>query len=243
MDDKDYGRYGPAYLLRPDEPWSRADHDDQRFLLVAQDGIFVIEKNPLLTYARPVVIDDLLAICAQYGKAQIGKGSIALNARVPFSLFVQAVAFFRHIWITFHREDILLLYYNYEKGMYTLVHPPLLSADEGHVDYKIPETPEDAIRFGSFHAHGHEPAYHSSTDRRDDLNSPGLHCVFGHLDRPFTALACYWVADRCVTPVQPWDVFEGLQPSPFPEEWIVHVPVPKGRHGRSAQQSQAKGYQ
>lgn len=226
-------------FLLSGEDWQSWAEEDRQKILLARDGIFVMESNELFRWARPATHQDLTSLLAAYGTSGIGCGVATFQQelpKIPMELLLLALSTFRRVWEVHQREEILLLYYFYEVKRYTLVAPPLISASDRHVDYDMPETPRDAIRIGSFHSHGSRAASHSLDDQEDDAGSPGIHVIIGNLDTSLPSLHCVYSDGRGFIPMHPPDVFAQAVLPKAPEAWVDRVPKKKEirRVGRKA---------
>lgn len=229
----------PLHLLQAGDDWrgSTWPHGDHPVLVIAQDNLLLIQGDGFQRSARPLTVQDWQRLFGTAAASLVGKGAVALTYHLPLTLLIQAVSFFRAAWEQFKREDVLLIYLNYEDYQYHLVHPTLTSASEFHLEYDVPETPVACVRFGSLHSHGRQPAYHSSTDLHDDRRSPGIHIILGDLDRATPSLHLVFVSpEGYPMPVSFADVFETPPADTFPAEWLTSAP----RHKSSAHYSNSQ---
>lgn len=217
-------------LLVMDNPTAWRQYQWAEFvdhLVLTTEGVFTIRREGPLIYRRPAHAADFERIFGLTVQDKLFRSAVELQVRVPYQLLMRAISFFRYVWQQQQREDVLLLYYYDQKKRYQLVHPPLVSASPQHVDYDLPATPADAVRFGSIHSHGRNSAYHSYQDEKDDRHSPGIHVVVGHLDLPQPSVLCVASDGTNCFAVPLWDVFTQPTPISFPHCWYINMPSPK----------------
>lgn len=218
-----------VHILPDDNSWRRdwphAFRDD---LAITPAGLFIVRREDNYTYSRPATACDAVAFFAPPPSGKRG-GGVQLSLKVPFSLLRVAHVFFQAVWAKHEREDVLLLYVSDTTQRYRLTHPNLKSASSSHVDYEVPVTPTNWTRFGSLHSHGHEGAYHSATDARDDVESPGLHIIVGSLESQLPTLHCIFSHDGYCFGVPASDVFydDKRNAVTFPDGWMLSG-VPAG---------------
>lgn len=217
------------HVFEDPEAWRHHPFDPLRdHLVVTPGGVFVAQRSALCRHIRPATAEDFQRIFGGSVPTQQScwGGGVELAHRVPLHLLSLATAFFRQVWVAEEREEILLLYFFYEEGRYTVEHPEILSAGAHHVRYTVPETPADAVRFGSFHSHGWDAAYHSLTDERSDVGSPGIHVILGDVGESLPTIVCIFSDGTACFPVSPWDIFVEPEPIAVPKEWLVPIRRP-----------------
>lgn len=208
-------------VLDEHDRWREVEGGRER-LVVTPAGVFVVQRDHLWAQLRPATRADFRRFAGCRSPVPKEWGELVPQTPLPAQLLMQAVAFFREVWKRYYREDVLLvyLYYREKPPRFELVHPPLISAVMDHVKCEIPETPTDAVRYGTLHSHGAMPAFHSLEDRRDDERSPGIHIIIGDVDKPLPTLMCVFSdGDRC-EPVDPSAVFD-FPSAEFPNDWLV----------------------
>lgn len=216
-----------VYVLDDCEDWRSVAPDDYRDrLVITSQGFFMVRREDLMAYARPATRLDLKRICGHSSRTGSPKGHVQLPRRLPFALALTATSFFRHVWLLYKREDVLLLYFLLDQERYELHHPKIRWADGGGVRYDMPATPANAVRLGSLHSHGNLGAHHSSEDWRDDVQSPGVHIVIGHVDQMTPSVICSVSDGRACYPVPVADVFEDIEWPSFPKEWLIAASKP-----------------
>jgi len=229
-------------LKPPDSPYALSDPEAWRHeeaplyaprIVVTPAGVFVVKREDWITSCRPARLADFARLYPGAQKQyRLGWGGFQLPARVPWSMLAQAVSFFRIVWQKKKREDVLLLYYDTVEKQYILEHPPVLSADQHHVQYDVPATSSTRIRMGSLHSHGQEHAYHSYQDKQDDLASPGVHITIGDVEACLPTIACYGSDGDACFQVSPADIFEFPEAVSVPKEWLADVSADRSAHPR-----------
>ena len=193
---------------------------DKKTFVVTGAGIFVINPQELLSFARPAKVADLKQCFRENAPVVQSEGRVRLQHFIPWGLLTQARNFFQMVWDAHQREDVLLIYYHLADTEYHLVHPELISASIGHVDYHEPDTPPGCVRFGTIHSHCDTSAHHSRQDEDDDASSPGVHIIIGDVDLPMPTLCCVASDGECCWSVSPTDLFGPLESATVPSEWI-----------------------
>jgi len=118
--------------------------------------------------------------------SEINAGFVPAFPPVPFSLFAQVLAFFRHYMQKGHETEVMVyIYWDKELEEY-LIRVPVQRVSKAHIDVIIP--PDETIdsdryiHVADIHSHNSMPAFFSGTDDRDEL-ATRVYIVVGHINR------------------------------------------------------------
>jgi hypothetical protein len=157
------------------------------------------------------------------------------GAKIPHSLWVQILAFFR--W-TFEStkpssdEALVRIYYNERTERWAAWAPPqrgvsmTVKTVTDHPNWKQEEELAGFQLLGTGHHHCSGSAFQSGTDRSDEELCNGLHFTVGHLDKDKLSLHARVVFNRNMqeTNLQDWvDMDEKYKALNLPDELLPHA--------------------
>ena len=178
-------------------------------LIVARDGS-VYKKTTTRLY-------DVVERCYRVDEALPQNNEIKLKiAKMPVQILGSSAGFFRWVLEKRGRESANILFYHPETEDFQLVVPPQ-KAGIWEVKYGIPDADRmpGYMRIGGFHSHKESDAYHSEHDWQNTYAWDGLHVTVGHLDEPNAfSLATTWFVNGREYPLDPMDIFQGLEELP-----------------------------
>ena len=118
--------------------------------------------------------------------SEINAGFVPAFPPVPFSLFAQVLAFFRHYMRDGHETEVMVyVYWDKEEQGYR-ISVPMQKVGKAHISVVVP--PDEAIdadryvHVADIHSHNSMPAFFSGTDDRDEL-ATRAYIVVGCLDQ------------------------------------------------------------
>ena len=163
--------------------------------------------------------------------SEVSAGFIPALPPVPFTMFAQIIAFFRHFMQNgYEAEALVHIYWDKSEREYKIV-PPMQSVGKAHISVVVP--PDEAldgeryVHVADIHSHNSMPAFFSGTDDRDEL-ATRVYVVVGRLDKPVPEILARISNGGRFLPIDPGLVLETLPPdisADFPAEWITAVNV------------------
>jgi len=220
----------------------RTGIQDTIYYVVTADGVFIRKRNPLYDCLHEAELPKCL------GSA---KESLILKAKpVPRRVLNEIIAFLAEVCVKYDAEGVAMLYYHPEKKEWAYIIPEQETTEKGlHVEYKMPDTPEGFVLFGSVHSHAGSSAFQSGTDHNDECNFEGVHITVGKLpDNPelhvrFHACGSKWDfknRDKLVESITPKvKVPEGaMEKVSLKKSYVASsIPVAKGEYSNGHQQT------
>lgn len=191
-------------FVEPDEPV---------YYVLAQDGLFLVRRNPLFSTELRV---QGLPWLQPHGE----RARLHLPVKIPVAVLDQAIAFFQEVFRRHECEAILLLFYQPDGQRFELLAPPQ-QATPLTCRYEIPPPREGWWRVGTLHSHGSLEAAHSDVDARDEQYDDGIHFTVGNVDG-FPSVSCELVVGGRRFPVNPGELLEG-RGAEFPASWLSAV--------------------
>ena len=149
---------------------------DHNYYVVAGNGVF-FHKTGIVKGFVPVkgvaFLDDLKP-----------SPPVCTLPPIPASEVLRIQTFFSKVVEEHRAEAIVLLYFNEHEGQYK-IHAPEQFVSHGSVKYdRRPLDIPGYVRVGTIHSHCDFQAFNSGTDVHDEEDFDGLHCTFGHNDKP-----------------------------------------------------------
>jgi len=194
-------------------------------VLPAKDGnVYEVRKTPLGTFTTTVVGSDLLS--------DVKAGFIPAFGipRIPMSLIMKIIAFFRYYTIQGGDNEVLVNIYWDSHGEEFVVDAP--SQTVSKVSVHSEENPdyldERYIHYMDIHSHNSMRAFFSPTDDKDE-KATRLYSVIGRLDSYFPEIKTRISNGGKFLEIDPAEVFEYIA-SPFPPEWKDNVKL-RAAHG------------
>lgn len=193
-------------------------------ILPARDGhVYEIRSNEVGTFAtRAENVREL---------SEISAGFTPALPPVPFHLFAQIIAFFRHFMRDgYEAEALVHVYWDKTERGYKIV-VPMQNVSKAHISVIVPpdETLDEVryIHVADIHSHNSMPAFFSQIDDRDEL-ATRVYIVVGRLDKPVPDIRARISNGGRFLPIDTGLVMETIPPditADFPSEWIAAVNV------------------
>ncbi len=184
--------------------------DGPIYYLLTRDGLFLVKRTSFFEAAVPAAGIPWL---------EPQEPGVKLCAPpLPADLLLQAVAFFRAVYLRYQSEAVALLTWREATRTYELVIPHQ-TVGGGHCDYEVRDFPAGLIRLGTIHSHAGLEAFHSERDDADERFEDGFHLTVGNLDGDLT-LACSVVVQGYRGHLPPERLF-----SPHPIPWAAAPPA------------------
>jgi hypothetical protein len=177
---------------------------DTVYYLLTKDGLFLVKRTPFFEAVVPAGGIPWLSPQAP---------EVRLKAPpLPAAVLLEAVAFFRAVYIRYQSEAVALLAWREATRTYELV-VPHQTVGGGHCDYEVRGFPTGLMRLGTIHSHAAVEAFHSLRDWEDERFEDGFHLTIGNLDGDLT-LACSVVVQGFRGNIPPEQMI-----SPYPISW------------------------
>jgi hypothetical protein len=191
--------------------------DDPIYYLLTKDGLFLVKSTPFFAAAVPA--RGIPWLETQEPEVRL------TGPRLPGTLLLKALAFFRAVYARYKSEAVALLAWREAGGAYELVIPHQ-TVGGGHCDYEVRDFPRGLTRLGTIHSHAGAEAFHSERDEADERHEDGFHVTLGNIGGDLTS-SCSVVVQGLRAHLPPEHLFA---PSPIPwdqappaEEWTGEV--------------------
>lgn len=148
--------------------------EDDICYLIAKDGILLKKKVGLLESLAPVDKISILGDLKPTARLHIEK--------IPGSVFAKIYSFFKEVYKEYSSECIALLFYNPTTKKYK-PYIPNQEVSGASLDYVKNRTFKDHMLMGSIHSHAGMTAFHSGTDKDDEVHWDGLHITLGKMNQ------------------------------------------------------------
>lgn len=145
---------------------------DDVFYVIAKEGIFLKKTIGVMDSVAPVNQISTLQSVAASARMRISK--------IPGPKFAKVIEFFREVYKQYYAEAIVLLFYDEEKQIHTII-PPEQKVSGGSCEYNRGITIEGLTMIGTIHSHGGMSAFHSGVDDKDEESFDGLHITIGNM--------------------------------------------------------------
>ncbi|MBI5153502.1 MAG: Mov34/MPN/PAD-1 family protein [Parcubacteria group bacterium] len=137
-----------------------------------------------------------------------------LLPKIPKPLVKEMARFFATISSEYGTEAIILLLWNKDEKIYTLLVPRQLVSPDNISQYDIPRLEYPISLVGTFHSHARRPAFHSAIDCHDEKSMDGIHGTFGSFrdsDNVFS-VSIHAVVNGTRFSYDPIELLEGITP-------------------------------
>ena len=194
--------------------------DDDVYYLVTADGIFLVKR--MLLFDSVTRVNGL-----PWLERYTDEAGISLKfPKIPYELFMQAVDFLRHIFLTCDRnEAILLIFYSAEEKKFCLDVPKQFAQGAGIPLYRGLASPDGFQKVGDIHSHpgnSRGMVMYSNTDDGDDAEEDGLKIMVAIDGLSFSVLCSFVVGGQRFL-LKPDDVIELPPQGVFPKHWTKRV--------------------
>ncbi|MDP3710439.1 MAG: Mov34/MPN/PAD-1 family protein [bacterium] len=197
------------------------------YYLLAANGLFKITKTFAFT-ASTVSFTPRKGKELKSLKVHEEELKLHLPKKIPSSMFLDSLGFFREIYRLHQSEAEVLLYWSDKEKEYVLIVPEQMAGSMA-LSAEVGANPKGLDRVGTMHSHGDLWAFHSEIDDRDEEHDDGLHITFGDV-MDFPSISCSVVVDGRRFMVQPKNIFE-LEPFKLPlvpKAWVKKVKPIRG---------------
>jgi len=199
--------------------------------IVHSNTVYEEVDNPLFTIYKP---------CSVQKKEP---NPVWKGAKIPWELWVQAVAWCQVTQEKLKSEALIYLFYDTSNpsSPWQLWFVPQITsgmtvkADTNHQNYKLERKLYPDLQFGSLHHHCHQGAFASGTDKDDEVDRDGFHFTIGNIGSERHSTHFRFSLNKTVTeyPAEEWiECCPAL--NMFPEsvkavahKELVHTPLTK----------------
>lgn len=191
--------------------------------VAAENGLFEVRQNAIGTFARKV--DGVP------GMGQVAEGFVSALPKLPWTLFEQAVSFFRAVMKRHGgAESYIQFFWNKAEGNY-FAHVPRQYVSGGHVSFdRDVEVEAQHILVMEAHSHNTMGAFWSGTDNADE-QADRLFMVMGHLDQrtPEVRVRCAMGGKHVDLSIE--ETFETPLGQEVSQSWLDQVSPPTQETG------------